>query len=180
RASANQLSLYGVLASFGGCNLCLCLINACQRFRDARILQLALAKIFLNAGARRPNCCFGLIHLRLIVIILQFDEEIALMYLLVVRHVNRAHDASHLGAERCKVTANVSIICDLFDLATLPSIPVPRDGDQNGESEQYHNEGSHVLLPSGTAARGSRGVDCGWRRARYRRSGLRRDWRSGH
>src|SRR5580692_5158483 len=83
RASANQLSLHGCLASLGGCNLCLCLIDAGQCFRDARILQLALAKIFLNAGTRRLNCRFGLIHLRLIVIMLQFDQEIALMDLLV-------------------------------------------------------------------------------------------------
>src|SRR5580692_5492448 len=76
RASANQLSLHGCLASLGGCNLCLCLIDAGQCFRDARILQLALAKIFLNAGTRRLNCRFGLIHLRLIVIMLQFDQEI--------------------------------------------------------------------------------------------------------
>src|ERR1700733_3038187 len=127
--SANQLSLHGILASLGGCNLCLCLIDACQRFRDARILQLALAKIFHNAGTRRLNCRFGLIHLRMIVIILQFDQEIAPMHLLVVRPLDCAHDARHFGTERSKVAANVSIICDLFDLAAFPRIPVARDGD---------------------------------------------------
>src|ERR1700733_231069 len=130
--SANQLSLYSFLASLGGCNLGLCLIDARERFRDTRILQLALAKILLNAGTRRLNCRFGLTHLRLIVIVLQFDEEIALMYLLVIRHVNCAHDGRHLGTERSKVAANVSIICDLFNLAALPRIPVTRNGDQDG------------------------------------------------
>src|ERR1700733_7430314 len=132
RACSNQLSLYGFLASLGGCNLRLCLINTRQRFRDARILQLALPKILLDAGACSLNCRFGLIHLSPVVIVLQFEEEIALTYLLVVRHVDCAHDARYLRTERRKVAANVSIICNLFNLASFPRIPVTRDGDQNG------------------------------------------------
>src|SRR5467141_1048270 len=107
RASSNQLSLYSFLAGLGGCNLRLCLIDTGHRFSDARILQLTLAKIFLNARTRSRNCGVGLIDLCLIVIVLQFDEEIALVYQLVVSHIHRAHDSRYLGAERSKVTANV-------------------------------------------------------------------------
>src|SRR4029077_9319519 len=90
RACSNQLSLYGFLASLGGCNLRLCLINTRQRFRYARILQLALPKILLDAGACSLNCRFGLIHLRPIVIVLQFDQEVALVNLLVVGNIDGA------------------------------------------------------------------------------------------
>src|SRR6266446_7417021 len=112
RASTNQLSLYSFLASLGGCNLRLCLIDTGHRFSDARILQLPLAKIFLNARTRSRNCGIGLINLRPIVIVLQLDEEIALVDVLVVGYIRRAHNACHLGTERGKVAANVSIICN--------------------------------------------------------------------
>src|SRR6266481_4714422 len=92
-ASTNQLSLYSFLASLGCCNLRLCLIDTGHRFSDARILQLPLAKIFLNARTRSRNCGVGLIDLCLIVIVLQLDEEIALVHLLVVSHIHCAHDA---------------------------------------------------------------------------------------
>src|SRR5258707_3905525 len=88
RASTNQLSLYSVLASFGCCNLRLCLIDTGHRFSDARILQLPLAKIFFNARTSSSNCGIGLIKLGLIVIVLQLDEEVALVDLLIVRHIH--------------------------------------------------------------------------------------------
>src|SRR5258706_7197145 len=93
RATTNQLSLYSFLASLGCCNLSPGLIDTRQRFTDARILQLALAEIFLNSGTRSLNCFFGLIYLGLIVIVLQLDEEIALVHLMVVRHTHSTHDA---------------------------------------------------------------------------------------
>src|SRR3954471_23770294 len=123
RASTNQLSLYSLLASFGGCNLRVCLIDTGYRFSDARILQLPLAEIFLNPGTRSRNCGTGLINLRPIVIVLQLDKEVALVNLLVVSHLHGAHDCRYLGAERSKIAANVSIVCNLFDLATFPRIP---------------------------------------------------------
>ena len=68
--SANQLGLHGILAGLGGCNLRFCLVDTRERLIDASILQFALAKILGNGGAGGLNCGFGLIHLRLIVIIL--------------------------------------------------------------------------------------------------------------
>ena len=140
RERSNQLCLHSFLARLGGCDLCLCLIDARERFRDTRILQLALAKILLNAGTPRLNCGFGLIHLRPVVIILQFDEEIALVYLLVVRHVDGAHDTRHLRTERGKVAANVSVIGGLFDLAAFPRIPITSNRDQDSQSEKHHKD----------------------------------------
>src|ERR1700674_3514440 len=176
RTRTNQFSLYTFLASFGSCNLRLCLIDTRQRFVYARILQLPLAKIFLNARTRSRNCGIGLINLRLIVIVLQLDEEVALVNLLVVSHLHRAHDSRYLGTERGNVAANVSIICNLVDLATFPRIPVTCDGDQNGQSENHHESWRYVALPPGTSARN--GLICTdlWRR-RFR-CGCRRS--SGH
>jgi len=59
RTRANQFRLNGFLASLCGRDLCLGLINPRQRFRDARILQLALPEISLDAGAGSLNCRFG-------------------------------------------------------------------------------------------------------------------------
>src|SRR5882672_3124357 len=153
RASTNQLSLYSFLASFGCDNLRLCLIDTSQRFCDAYILQLPLAKIFLNARTRGRDCGVGLINLRPIVIVFQLDDVVALVDLLVVRHIHRAYDACHLGAERSDVAANISIVGNLVDLATFPRIPVTCDGDQNGQSENHHQNWRHVALPPGTSPR---------------------------
>src|SRR5258708_6242328 len=181
RASTNHLSLYSFLASFGSCDLRLCLIDTGQRFVYARILQLALAEIFLNPGTRTRNCRSGLIYLGLIVIVLQLDEEVALVNLLVVSHIHRAHNTCHLGTERSKIATNVSIICNLFDLATFPRIPVTCDGDQNDQSENHHENWRCVALPLSTSARN--GLICTdlWRhRFRFGRRGFSGHWRSGH
>src|SRR6202041_2398866 len=103
------------------------------------------------------------------------------MYLLVVRHVDGAHDGRHLSTKWSKVAANVSIICDLFDLPALPGIPVTRNGDQNGQSEKHHKDGSYQALPPGTWARNWLiCINFGRNRSRNRRPGSRRHWRSGH
>src|SRR5258708_3325474 len=181
RASTNQLGLHSFLPSLGCCNLRLCLIDTRQRSVYPRILQLALAEIFLNAATRSLNCRLALIDLGLIVIILQFDEEIALVNLLVVSRAHRAHDACHLGAERGKVAANVSIIRDLLYLSAFPCVPVTRDGDHNGHSEKHHENWSYVALPPGTLARHRLICADFWRhRFRYGRRGSIRHWRGGH
>src|SRR5258708_2052429 len=115
RASTNQLSLYSFLAGLGGCNLRLCLIDTGHRFSDARVLQLPLAKIFLNARTRSRNCGSGLINLRPIVIVLQLDEEVTLVNLLVVSHIHCADDSRYLGTERSKIAADLSVIPNLLD-----------------------------------------------------------------
>ena len=73
--------------------------------------------------------------------IAQFDEQIALMHSLVVRHIYCADDGCHLRAKRSKVAANVSIVGHLFDLAAFPGIPATRDGDQDRQSKKHHENG---------------------------------------
>src|SRR5258706_1341655 len=153
RASTNQLSLYSFLASFGCCSLRVGLIDPGNGFSDGRVLQLPLPKISLNARTRSRNCGVGLINLGLIVIVLQFDKEVALADLLIVSHIHRAHDSRYLGTERGKVAANVSIICNLFGPATFPRIPITCDGDQNGQSENHHENWRCVALPLSTSPR---------------------------
>ena len=89
------------------------------------------------------------------------------MDLLVVGHIHRAHDACHLGAERSKIAANVSIISNLFDFATFPRIPVTRDGDQDRQSEHYDEKRSRVLFQPGTVVRRG-GSFVALRRRRFR------------
>ena len=74
------------------------------------------------------------------------------MHLPVIRHVDSAYDARHLGTERSEVTANVSVIRDLFDLPAFPRIPVARDGDQNSQREKQYKNGSYVVSPPRTSA----------------------------
>jgi hypothetical protein len=75
-----QYSTARVLGANNSAELRVGLIDTRQRFRDAHILQLALTEIFLNVSTRSRNCGIGLINLRPIVIVLQLDEEVALVY----------------------------------------------------------------------------------------------------
>src|SRR5258706_13490459 len=180
-AGANQLGFCGVLPSFSRGNLRLCLIDTGKRFVYTRVLQLALAAVVFDRRTRSCNCRTGLVNLCPIIVILQFDDQIALVYLLKVFHVNRTHDGRHLGAQRRKVASDVSIISYLFDLAALPRIPVASDRDQNGQSEHHDKERSHVLFPSDTAARsGRRFIAFGRQRFCHGGGGSSRYWRGGH
>src|SRR5258706_9451533 len=180
-AGPNQFGFCRVLPSFSRGNLGLCLIDAGKRFVYTRVLQLALAAVVFDRRTGSRNCRTGLVNLCPIIVILQFDDQIALAYLLKVFHVNRTHDGRHLGAQRRKGASDGSIISYLFDLAALPRIPVASDRDQNGQSEHHDKEGSHVLFPSGTAARsGRRFIAFGRQRFRRGGGGSSRYWRGGH
>src|SRR5712692_8945918 len=110
RVGANQVSSYCFFSSFSRGDLRPCLIDG---------------------GTGCLNCRTGLVNLCPVVVVLQFHNKVAFVYSLKVGHVNRAHDAGHLGAQRRKIAADVSIISYLFDLAALPRIPVASDSDQN-------------------------------------------------
>src|SRR5882724_912403 len=181
RVGANQVRSYCFPTSFSRGDLRLCLIDASKRSCYTRILQLALATVVFDGGTGCFNCCSGLVNLCPVIVVLQFDDEVALMYSLKVGYMNRAHDAGHLGAQRCKVPADVSIISYLFDLAALPRIPVASDSDQNRQAERHDEERSYVLFPSGTAVRRGRRF-VALRRQRFRHGGGRfsRYWRGGH
>src|SRR6266852_4923233 len=128
---ANQVSSYCFFSSFSRGDLRLCLIDTGKRFGCTRVLQLALAKVVFDGGTGCLNCRTGLVNLCPVVVVLQFHNKVAFVYSLKVGHVNRAHDAGHLGAQRRKIAADVSIISHLFDLAALPRISVASDRDQN-------------------------------------------------
>src|SRR5882757_202550 len=149
----NELRLHRLLAGFRRGDLRFGLIDAGKGFGDPRVLQLALATVVYNGGAGSLNCCTGLVTLCPVIVVLQFDNELALVYSLKVGYMNRAHHAGYLGAQRCKVAADVGIISHLFDLAALPGIPVASDGDQNRYRERHDKERSQVLFPSVTSAR---------------------------
>ncbi len=72
-----------------------------------------------------------MVNLRLVIVVLQFDDELAFVYSLKVGYVDRAYDAGHLGAQRRKITADVRIIGYLFDVPAFPTIPVASDSDHN-------------------------------------------------
>ena len=70
------------------------------------------------------------------------------MHLLIVRDVYAPNDAGNLGAERGEVAANVSVVGNLFRFAAFPGIPVPGNGNQDRESEQYNQDRRDVSLPT--------------------------------
>ena len=83
-------------------------------------MQLALPPVVLD----RRRCCLDrracLRYLRLIVVVLQFEEEVALTHLLEVGDLNISDDASDLRTERRKIATNVCIVRDLLDPSPLP------------------------------------------------------------
>ena len=107
------------------------MIDTGKRFGYPRVLQLALATVVFDGGTGCLNCRTCLVNLRPVVVVLQFHNKVAFVYSLKVGYMNCAHDAGHLGAQRRKIAADVSIISYLFDLAALPRIPVASDSDQN-------------------------------------------------
>src|SRR5277367_7093768 len=92
----NELSLHRFLASFSRGDLRFGLIDAGERFGDPRVLQLALATVVFDRSTGSRNSRTGLVNLCPIIVVLQFNDQIALVDLLKIFHVNRAHDARHL------------------------------------------------------------------------------------
>ncbi len=78
-ASAYQVGQYSLLASVGCNDLRSCLVDPSQRPSYTCVLQLALANVVFNGGAGGLNCRPGLVNLRLVVVVLQFDEKVALV-----------------------------------------------------------------------------------------------------
>src|SRR5690348_3771463 len=172
---AHQIRVYRFPASFSCGNVRLRLINPGKRLGDPRILQLALAAVVYDGGAGCLHCCSGLVNLRSVVIVLQFHNEVAFVYWLKVGHMHCAYDASHLGAQRRDIAADVSIISYLYDLAALPRIPVTSDGDENCHGERHNKEGSQELFPSPSARRSGCRLFAFWRqRLRHGGGGVSR------
>ena len=148
RAGTYQLSFNSVLAGLRCRNLGFSLVDSSKRLIDASVLQLALAKVVLDGS---PGGLYGRIrlgNLRLIIVVLQFNDEVPFVYLLIVGDGYTSNDSGHLRTERREIAANISIVSNLFDMATFPGIPVPGNGNQDSQSEEYDQNGRKVFLPT--------------------------------
>jgi len=61
--------------------------------------------------------------------------DIAFMHSLEIRNSQVLDHAGHLCAQRCEITAYISIVCDLLGTSSLPRISVSCDGDHNGDRQ---------------------------------------------
>jgi hypothetical protein len=86
--------------------------------------------------------------LRLIIVVLKFNDEVSLVYLLIVGNAYTLNDSGHLRTEWGEVAANIGIVGNLFEMATFPGIPVPEQGNQDGQSEEYDQHRRKVFLPT--------------------------------
>jgi hypothetical protein len=102
---------------------------------DFGLLQLFLAPVILDGGFCRCHARIRLGYLRLVIAVLQFEQQVAFLQLLVVSNVHRADNAGHLSAKRGKITADVSVVGNLFRFAAFPGIPVPDKGNEDSKAE---------------------------------------------
>jgi hypothetical protein len=137
RASTYPLSFNSVLAGLCRHNLGFSLIDSGKRSINASVFELTLAKVVLDGSLGRLHGRIRLGNLRLIIIVLKFNDEISLMYLLIVGNGHTLNDSGHLRTERGEIAANIGIVGNLFEMATFPGIPVPDQGNQDGQSEEY-------------------------------------------
>src|SRR5467141_3187045 len=147
QAGTGKASLYGFLASLSCSNLGFGQINSLKRFRNLGILQFALAKVVVYSGPCRRDGRIRLVSLCLVVFVFQFDEQVPLVHLLIIRNMYRANDAGNLGAQRSEISPHVRIICYLVNSPTLPGIPISGEGDDQSGSEKEHSYGREIAEP---------------------------------
>ncbi len=148
RASTYQFSFNSILAGLRRHNLGFSLIDSGKRPINACILKLTLAKVILDGSFGRLYGRIRLGNLRLIVVVLKFNQEISLVYLLIVGNVYTSNDSGHLRAERGQIAANIGIVGNLFEMATFPGIPVPGQGNQDSQSKEYDHYRRNVFQPT--------------------------------
>src|SRR5712672_2631543 len=147
RAGTGEASLYSFLARLSCSNLGFGHINSLKRFRNLGILQFSLAKVVVYSGPCRRNGRIRLVNLCLVVFVFQFDEQVPLVHLLIIRNMYRANDAGNLGAQRSEISPHVRIICYLVDSPALPGIPISGEGDDQRGSEEKHSYGREIAEP---------------------------------
>jgi hypothetical protein len=114
------------------------LIDSVQRSLNSRILQFALLLVVLDSGPGSLDRSSRLAKLRLVVVVLELDEQIFRAHSLKIRDLHTPDDACHFCAQWGQVTANERVIRDLLDAAALPGIPVSCDGNYHCCCEQQH------------------------------------------
>src|SRR5215469_7607838 len=146
-AGAHHVCLDSLDAGLGGGNLCFCLIDSGERAFDPSILKLALAAIVLDGGFCGLDCGARLSHLSSIIVVFKLSDKIALLYSLIIGHLDIPNDARHLGAEWSYISADVSVVRDLFNAPALPGVPVPTDRGHDRSRKQHDQSGHHESLP---------------------------------
>ena len=127
---------------------------------DFGLLQLFLAAVILDGRFCRCYRRIRLGNLRLVIVVLQFDQQVPFVHLLIVRDVYFADNAGNLRAERGKIAADVSVVGNLFRFAAFPGIPVSGNGNQDSESEQDDQDRRDVFLPAGSMSAEVRSALC--------------------
>ncbi len=115
--------------------LCVWLIDSGAGPLDTRVLQLNLAPIVLDRGLggfdRRTSLC----HLRLVVVVPEFNKNVFAVHLLKIGDLHVPNQTRNLRAEWRQIASNIGIICDLFAPATFPAVPVPHNSDDDCSGE---------------------------------------------
>jgi hypothetical protein len=142
------LSFNSVLAGLSCRNLSFSLVDSSKRLIDASVFELTLAKVVLDGSPGGLDSRIRLGNLRLIIVVLKFNDEVSLVYLLIVGDAYTLDDSGHLRTEGGEIAANISIVGNLFNMATFPGIPVPGHGNQDSQSEEYDQHGRKVILPT--------------------------------
>src|SRR5277367_883493 len=125
RAGTHQFGFYSILAGLGCRDLGFSLIDSSEGPLNTSVLQLALAKVVLNSSSGCLYSCACLGYLRLVVVVLQLDEQIAFVHRLIIGNVNTSNYPGYLRTEWREIAANVGVVGNLFRLAAFPGIPFP-------------------------------------------------------
>ena len=137
-----------ILAGLRGNNLSFSLVDSGKRPIDASVFELTLAKVVLDGSPCRLHSRIRLGNLRLIIAVLKFNDEVSLVYLLIVGNGYILNDSGHLRTERGEIATNISIVGSLFNMATFPGIPVPGYGNQDSQSKKYDEHRRDVFQPT--------------------------------
>jgi hypothetical protein len=155
------------------------LVDSGQRTVNLCIFQLALTTIVFDRRLCRLNAGHSLRHLRLVVVVIELDEQVALVDQLIVVDVDFAHQSGNFCAERSEITPNIGIIRHLLDAATFPAVPVAGNGHDDGDRQKQDDQRRPVLLP-GWFKTGRKGLNRLGRGCGRRRGGGCWYWRSCH
>jgi hypothetical protein len=101
------------------------------RFGDLRVLRRLSRLEVSDSGFGAEKVRFGLRHPGPIVVILDFDQQIALLDALEVVDRDAVHITLDLGAERRDIAANIGVVRDLPDRQADPAVPLGRKQDED-------------------------------------------------
>ena len=121
RARARHIRLHRLLSRLRGCDLRVGLVDSREGTFNLCILKVALPSIVFESGFCGFNTRSRLRHLRLVIVIVKLNQDVALVNLLVVVNCHLPHQSGNFCAERREIAANVRIIGYLLDPSRPPS-----------------------------------------------------------